>query len=124
MLRAVGSAAGVAISTAIQYSVMEASLPATLPPDLRTQVLDGDWSLGQPGSNAWAGMILDAKMQGLHVVFVTFLPLMGLCLAGCLLLKDKILAGDAKPKQESQEAAKVALTTESKLLKDLENGHS
>jgi hypothetical protein len=92
-VRALGSAVGVAVSTAVQYGVMKASLPPELPASIRTRVLDGSWKVGQ-GSRMWNGAILDAKMKGMHVVFIMFVPLMGACLLGCLLIRDERLSGD------------------------------
>jgi len=126
MLRAVGSAVGVAVSTAIQYGVMSGSLPSNLPSDIRAQVLDGDWTLGGAGSSEWTDGILDAKMKGLHVVFITFLPLMAVCLIGLLLVKDKVLTGDPKAKQEAKQEAnqemKGTQALEAKTPGELENG--
>ncbi|RFU23870.1 hypothetical protein B7463_g12468, partial [Scytalidium lignicola] len=120
MLRAVGAAVGVAVSTAIQYGVMEANLPAALPLELRAQVLDGEWQIGD-SSAIWTESILNAKMRGIRVVFITFVPLIGLCLFGCLLVKDKILSGDAKPKQETKEPANVPPVIESETAAEVED---
>jgi hypothetical protein len=102
MLRALGSAIGVAASTAIQYAVMKADLPAELPSDLRSQVLDGSWHIGSSDSGEWTDGILDAKMKGTHIVFITFVPLVGLCLLGCLWIKDRVLKSDAKPLNKTE----------------------
>lgn len=105
MLRALGSSIGVAVSTAIQYGIMKLSLLHALPQDLRSQVLNGEWSIERFGSSPWAKSILDAKMKGAHIVLITFVPLLGLCLPGCLLFKDKIiLLGDDKLKSEKKES--------------------
>lgn len=122
MLRAVGSAVGVAVSTAINYRVLQTSLPADLPLNLRTQVLDGDWNLEESGSSEWTSGILDAKMRAIHVVFITFLPLVGLCLAGCLFIKDKILTGDPKPKQDAPQEMAVIPRADNKI--PTESGNS
>ncbi|KAL1962693.1 hypothetical protein VTN77DRAFT_9237 [Rasamsonia byssochlamydoides] len=98
-MRALGSAVGVAVSTAVQYGVMKASLPADLPASIRTQVLDGSWKVGQ-GQGVWDATIIDAKMKGMHAVFVMFVPLMGACLLGCLLIRDERLLGDNEKKED------------------------
>jgi hypothetical protein len=103
MLRALGSAIGVAVSTAVQYGVMKSNLPTDLPQDLRIQVLNGYWNVESSDHNQWTDDILNAKMKGAHIVFITFVPLVGSCLLGCLLVKDTILQGDAKPKDEKKE---------------------
>lgn len=111
MLRALGSAVGVAISTAIQFAVMSSSLPASLPADLRTEILQGDWQIGDAAFLEWQDGILDAKMRGAHVVFIVFAPLIGICLLGCLLVKDKALKGDPK-KDEVQEKKESSLAVD------------
>lgn len=107
LLRAIGSAAGVAISTAIEYAVMKSYLPSALPQALRTQVLNGSWLADSATDPHWTSVILDAKMKGLHVVFITFVPLVGLCLIGCVVVQDRILMGDAKPKAEKEVATAI-----------------
>lgn len=102
LLRAIGSAIGVAVSTAIEYGIMKSSLPSALPLSLRTQVLNGSWLADSTNYPQWTSSILDAKMRGIHVVFITFVPLMGLCLIGCVFVQDRILMGDAKPKAERE----------------------
>lgn len=77
---------------------MKANLPALLPQALRAQILDGTWTMESSGSLPWNDGIIDAKMKGTHVVFITFVPLIGACLLGCMLIKDTVLKGDEKPK--------------------------
>ncbi|OAL24983.1 hypothetical protein AYO20_10586 [Fonsecaea nubica] len=92
-VRALGSAVGVAVSTAIQYSVTISSLPADLPTDVSSAVKAGTWMVDGP-TPAWDNAVLVAKMRGINRVFITFLPLIGLCLLGCLWIRDIPLRGD------------------------------
>jgi hypothetical protein len=99
--RAVGSAVGVAISTAVQYAVMKASLPTNLPASIRSQVLAEDWTRG--GTPAWNDAILQAKMKGVHSVFVLFVPLIGVCLGCLLLIRDGRLLADVEMEKKEEE---------------------
>ncbi|OAP55801.1 hypothetical protein AYL99_09953 [Fonsecaea erecta] len=98
-VRALGSAVGVAVSTAIQYAVTVSSLPADIPPDVASAVKNGTWVIGN-GPPAWDNAVLDAKMRGINRVFITFLPLIGLCLVGCLWIRDIPLRGDNDEDQQ------------------------
>jgi len=94
LLRMLGSVIGLAVSTAIQFAIMKSSLPATLPPELRAQVLNGSWQIGDSRSEPWESDILNAKMNGIHAVFTVLLPLMGTCLVGCIWIPNTILKAD------------------------------
>lgn len=89
-----GSVIGMAVSTAIQFAVMKSSLPDTLPSALRAQVLNGSWQIGDPSSKLWESDILNAKMKSYHAVFTTLLPLMGVCLVGCIWVPNTVLKAD------------------------------
>ncbi|OIW28586.1 MFS general substrate transporter [Coniochaeta ligniaria NRRL 30616] len=91
-VRALGSAVGVAVSTAVQFAVTTASLPRGLPASIGSTVRDGTWKVGDAPS--WDDAILDAKLKGIHSVFVLFVPLIGLCLLGCAWIRDTTLLGD------------------------------
>lgn len=127
LLRAIGSAAGVAVSTAIEYGVMKSHLPSELPLSLRTQVISGTWLADSTNYPQWTSIILDAKMEGIHVVFITFVPLMGLCLIGCVMIQDRILTGDAKPKTEKEVVTNTSTLepmAETEVSDDLESGRT
>lgn len=96
LMRMLGSVVGMALSTAIQFAVMKSALPEMLPLTLRRQVIDGSWHTGVPGSGAWESKILDAKMKGIHAVFVMLVPLMGACLLGCFFIPNAVLEGDER----------------------------
>ncbi|GME30609.1 MFS transporter [Neofusicoccum parvum] len=99
MFRALGSVVGVALSTAVQFAVMTSALPKALPSTLRAQVIDGSWQPGETGSEAWESEILNAKMKGIHAVFTMLVPMMGLCLIGCLWIPSIVLKGDERTNQ-------------------------
>lgn len=108
--RALGSAVGVAVATAVQFTVTIASLPADLPPGITSAVRGGTWQIGD--TPAWDDAILDAKMKGIHSVFVVFVPLIALCLVGCIWIKGIPLLGDDESggkKFESRLIAKLSL---------------
>ncbi|KAL1864057.1 hypothetical protein VTK73DRAFT_6238 [Phialemonium thermophilum] len=91
-VRALGSAVGVAASTAVQFAIMSRSLPAGLPSSVASAVRDGTWKAGD--SPRWDDAIIDAKMKGIHSVFIVFVPLIGFCLLGCIWIRDIVLKGD------------------------------
>ncbi|EXJ70785.1 uncharacterized protein A1O5_05775 [Cladophialophora psammophila CBS 110553] len=101
-IRALGSAVGVAVSTAVQYAVTISSLPSDLPPDIASAVKAGTWT-ADGGVPAWKNAVLDAKMRGINRVFVTFLPLIGLCLVGCLWIRDVPLRGDDEDDKQTNQ---------------------
>ncbi|KIW77236.1 hypothetical protein Z517_09682 [Fonsecaea pedrosoi CBS 271.37] len=111
-VRALGSAVGVAVSTAIQYSVTISSLPANLPTDVSSAVKAGTWMVDGPAP-AWDNAVLDAKMRGINRVFISFLPLIGLCLLGCLWIRDIPLRGDED--EDKQTIQKRLISRYSKL---------
>jgi hypothetical protein len=118
-IRALGSAVGVAVSTALQYGVMKSALPTDLPASVLSAVLDGSWKVGQ--SPSWEDQILDAKMKGLHSVFIMFVPLMGICLFGCILIRDQRLLGDGEKNGDEEKKKKIwsmKLTVRSDLVVD------
>lgn len=96
LMRMLGSVVGMALATAVQNAVMTAALPSEMPELLRASVIGGTWERGhgESGSEAWDSMILDAKMKGVHTVFVMLAPLMSLCLAGCWFIPNIALEGD------------------------------
>lgn len=100
LLRSLGAVSGVAVSTAIQYAVIDADLRGRIPETVLRQVLDGSWSIGASGTEAYQPLTLDAKMKGYRVVFITLVPLMCVCLSGKFLVADIVLQGDPKKTPE------------------------
>ncbi|KAI1135880.1 hypothetical protein F5Y05DRAFT_393683 [Hypoxylon sp. FL0543] len=44
----------------------------------------------------WESDILDAKLNGVHAVFIMTVPMMALCLLGCFFIPSIRLKGDPK----------------------------
>jgi hypothetical protein len=93
-MRMLGSVVGMALSTVVQNTVTKSALPVDLPSSIREQVNSGSWERGQPGAGTWDTQILDAKMKGIRAVFSLLVPLVGLCLLGCLFIPNRELPGD------------------------------
>ncbi|KAI1336179.1 major facilitator superfamily-domain-containing protein [Xylariaceae sp. FL0016] len=102
LMRMLGSVAGLAVSTAIQHAVTESNLPDSMPKSLRESVVTGVWQAGDPGSDEWKPLILDAKMKGIRSVFIVMVPLVGVCLLGCYLVPDTALEGDQEKHDDGQ----------------------
>lgn len=102
LLRSLGAVFGVAVSTAIQYAVMDADLRGRIPGTMLQQVLDGSWSIGASGTEAYQPLILEAKMKGYRVVFITLVPSMCVCLLGNFLVADIVLKGDPEKSPEER----------------------
>jgi hypothetical protein len=104
LMRMLGSVVGMALSTAIQSTVMKSALPVDLPSSIRAQVIAGSWERGQSSTRKWDPQILDAKMKGIRAVFFLLVPLVGLCLLGCLFIPNRELPGDPR-RNENAEAS-------------------
>ncbi|KAN0119895.1 MFS multidrug transporter-like protein [Hyaloscypha variabilis] len=93
-LRALGGSLGLALSSAVFSNVLRnslESLPVPLPAGVKSSILAS--ILRVPNlSSLSAGQrseVLNAYMSASKGVFYVWVPLMGLCLALCLLIKDK-----------------------------------
>lgn len=94
--RCAGGACGLAVSAA----VLQTTLRAHLPP--RLDYLAGDTyallaETQRLGRDDDREAVLDAYMAASHAVFVLQVPLMGACLLGCLLVRDR---GLQRPEDE------------------------
>ncbi|RGP70081.1 hypothetical protein FSPOR_4193 [Fusarium sporotrichioides] len=96
VFRSLGGVVGIAVSTAVYYAVLDKALRTndTIPDWLRDSVLDGTWSIEDPGPEQFVSAILNARMQGFRVIFIITVPLMALCLGASFLVDDIILKGD------------------------------
>jgi hypothetical protein len=94
----------------VQYAVTSSTLQGEIPNSLLSQVLVGNWQIGESGSEEFQVAILDAKMRGFRAVFIIFLPLMVLCMVGSLFVDDVVLNGDKKNEVDGG-ALNVPLTT-------------
>ncbi|KAG5811042.1 hypothetical protein H9Q74_013740 [Fusarium xylarioides] len=97
VFRSLGGVVGIAVSTAAYYATLTKALSQSnvLPQWLRDRVLDGTWAIGDPTTVEFESAIIDARMQGFRVIFITTIPLMALCLLASLLVDDIVLKGDA-----------------------------
>ncbi|KAI1214425.1 MFS general substrate transporter [Annulohypoxylon truncatum] len=102
LMRMLGSVFSLAIATTVQYQFMKSGLSDTIPSDIRSRVIEGLWRKGEPESEMWESLILDAKFRGVHAVFVMMVPMMAVCLLGCLFIPNVRLKGDPKVNDEKE----------------------
>ncbi|KAI0834295.1 MFS general substrate transporter [Hypoxylon sp. FL0890] len=102
LMRMLGSVFGLAIATTVQFQFMKLGLSDAIPPALRSRVIEGLWQKGEPGSEMWESDILDAKLNGVHAVFIMTVPMMALCLLGCFLIPSIRLKGDPKSTDDEE----------------------
>ncbi|EXF74250.1 hypothetical protein CFIO01_10956 [Colletotrichum fioriniae PJ7] len=98
--RCAGGACGLAVSAA----VLQATLRANLPPGFK-DLASSTYSIPQLNEQDMSA-VLDAYMAASRAVFILQIPLIGLCLVGCLLIKDRGLhpIEEAKPDDTSSES--------------------
>lgn len=82
--------AGGAVGLVVSAAVLQATLRRSLPDGFKhlaenTYALPSD--LVEPGPNLEG--VLDAYMQASRAVFILQIPLIGLCLLGCVLIRDR-----------------------------------
>ncbi|PNP80510.1 hypothetical protein FNYG_06109 [Fusarium nygamai] len=101
VFRSLGGVVGIAVSTAAYYATLNKTLsqPKAVPEWLRDRVLDGTWAVGDPTTVEFESAIIDARMQGFRVIFITTIPLMALCLLASFLVDDIVLKGDAAQRE-------------------------
>ncbi|KAK2700396.1 hypothetical protein QWA68_001525 [Fusarium oxysporum] len=97
VFRSLGGVVGIAVSTAAYYATLRKALSQTsaVPEWLRDRVLDGTWAVEDPKTAEFESAIIDARMQGFRVIFITTIPLMALCLLASSFVDDILLKGDA-----------------------------
>jgi hypothetical protein len=104
--------AGGAVGLAVSASVLQSSLRSRLPSSYAyladsTYALPSAPALPEGGSaiSDWEG-VLDAYMYGSRAVFLLQVPLIGVCLLGCLLVRDRGLEpiDDTLPEEQDGEA--------------------
>ncbi|KAH6972260.1 major facilitator superfamily domain-containing protein [Ilyonectria sp. MPI-CAGE-AT-0026] len=82
LFRSAGGASGLAVSAA----VLQARLRATLPSSY-SYLASSTYALPESAKNVSG--VLDAYMAGSHAVFILQVPLIGLCLLGTILIRDR-----------------------------------
>ncbi|KAF0320325.1 major facilitator superfamily transporter, partial [Colletotrichum asianum] len=120
--RCAGGACGLAISAAILQATLRANLPAEF-----KYLSSSTYSIPQLSSDDMS-RVLDAYMAASRAVFILQIPLVGLCLVGCLLIKDSGLEpiDDTKPEDTSSESRdeEEGVSREKTSNRDDENGDS
>ncbi|OHW99630.1 MFS transporter [Colletotrichum incanum] len=81
--RCAGGACGLAVSAA----VLQATLRANLPPEFK-DLASSSYSIPKLDDQDMS-IVLDAYMAASRAVFILQIPLIGLCLIGCLFIKDR-----------------------------------
>ncbi|KAF5244834.1 hypothetical protein FANTH_7601 [Fusarium anthophilum] len=96
VFRSLGGVVGIAVSTAAYYATLNKALSqaSAVPKWLHDRVLDGTWAAGDPNTTEFEKAIIDARMQGFRVIFITTIPLMALCLLSSFSVDDIVLKGD------------------------------
>ncbi|KAL0944822.1 major facilitator superfamily transporter [Colletotrichum truncatum] len=79
--------AGGAVGLAVSAAVLQATLRANLPPEFK-DLSHSTYSIPQLNEEDMS-KVLDAYMAASRAVFILQIPLIGLCLIGCLLIKDR-----------------------------------
>lgn len=104
--RCAGGACGLAISAAVLQTTLRAHLPAQF-----AYLAESTYALPSlTGDNLEA--VLNAYMAASHAVFILQVPLIGLCLLGCLLVRDRGLQppeetciGDGESHREGEQSS-------------------
>ncbi|RKL48643.1 hypothetical protein BFJ72_g1542 [Fusarium proliferatum] len=97
VFRSLGGVVGIAVSTAAYYATLSKHLSPqsnAVPKWLRDRVLGGTWAVGDSNTAEFESAIINARMQGFRVIFITTIPLMALCLLASFLVDDIVLKGD------------------------------
>lgn len=105
-LRALGGAVGLACSSQLLQSSLRKSVPANLAPLVSSSYHLPDLS---DLSSEERAQIAQAYAKASHIVFVSFAPMMGVCLIICVFIKDRGLARK-KEKLEQQPPTAVSVT--------------
>lgn len=105
-MRSLGGACGLAVSAAVLSSVFKEHIPKNLPMPLAEKIRSSTYSVPDLSSLSAEQLngVLDAYMAGSRAVFIFFVPLMGVCLLGCVFIKDRGLqrAEEKEEKTETQ----------------------
>lgn len=90
-MRSLGGACGLALSAAILSDVFRRHIPTDLPMELADTIRSSTYSVPDLSSLSDVQLegILDAYMAGSRAVFIFFVPLIAVCLVGCIFIKDR-----------------------------------
>lgn len=91
LLRSLGSVFGVAISTAVQRATMQSALRSGAHSATQSRISSDGRDLTHENSGIDPSQILDAKMAGFRMVFISLVPFISLCFVGNFLVQDVTL---------------------------------
>ncbi|KAI1334940.1 putative efflux pump antibiotic resistance protein [Xylariaceae sp. FL0016] len=92
-LRAMGGAVGITVSGAVLGNVLTSGLKDRFPPEVVSQLASSVLSLPDLDlTQEDRDLILRTYMKGIHIVFITFAPLIGLVLVSSIMIKNKPLS--------------------------------
>jgi MFS family permease len=119
-LRALGGSIGLALSSAVFSNVLKRrlnSLSTPLPTNFKEEILAS--ILRVPNLSALTNFqkdeVLNAYMSGSKAVFIVWVPIMGVCLLLCFLIKDKGLTRPEEKPQVQEMSSSEAVAGESNL---------
>ncbi|KAH7009607.1 major facilitator superfamily domain-containing protein [Ilyonectria destructans] len=116
--RCFGGACGLAVSAAVLQAVLRANLPPKY-----AYLADETYAVPRLSGDDKDG-VLDAYMAASRAVFILQIPLIGLCLLGCVFIKDNGLeAIDERPNPDAVEDGTTSTMQESQ-ISSTENGFS
>lgn len=88
-LRTMGGTLGLTVSGAILNNVLQSRLNGVVSNDIATQLASSAHSLGSLGlTEEQRAAVLTAYMHGIHIIFILYTPLIGICGLGALLVRD------------------------------------
>lgn len=122
-LRSSGGAVGLALAA----QVLQSSLKANLPPRLAA-VARSTYAI-PPLDPADTDLVRNAYMAAIRTVFIVLAPMMGMCLALCLLIKDRGLQrpderAAAEELERQNEVAQVAELVSNESLRDKQDAEA
>ncbi|KAH8701610.1 MFS multidrug transporter-like protein [Talaromyces proteolyticus] len=112
-LRIMGGSVGLTISGAILNNVLQNKLSSFLSADSISQISSSTYGLQSLNLSAQqTGKVLDAYMSGMHVIFIMYAPIIGVCFLCAVLIKDNGVAEkdanqQSPPSKPEQSVGKV-----------------
>ncbi|OKL59818.1 hypothetical protein UA08_04979 [Talaromyces atroroseus] len=92
-LRTMGGTLGLTVSGTILNNMLQSQLKGVVSKGIATQLAASAHSIDSLGlTGAQRAAVLDAYMHGIHIIFIVYAPLVGICGLGALLVRDHGLA--------------------------------
>lgn len=113
--RCAGGACGLAVSAAVLQGTLRARLPTQY-----SYLADSTYTVPDL-SGSDASSILDAYMAASRAVFILQIPLIGICLVGCLLIKDR---GLEPPEEQGEKQNGGQIEQEGQVIETLGQGRT